>query len=101
MTLCESQREFTFMIGLLIQRAYDTGYELTFGDAFAKDGHIDGSFHYSRLAVDFNLFKDGCYLTETEDHLQLGEFWEKIGGTWGGRFPKPDGNHYSLGEVRK
>ena len=94
LTLGEKQREFTFMIGLLIQRAYDTGYELTFGDAYAQDGHIDGSLHYSRLAVDFNLFKDGVYLTETEDHRELGEFWESIGGSWGGRFN--DGNHYSL-----
>jgi len=94
MTLSEKQREFTFMIGLLIQRAYDTGYELTFGDAYAKTGHRTGSLHYDRLAVDFNLFKDGKYLTETADHLPLGEFWEQIGGTWGGRFN--DGNHYSL-----
>jgi hypothetical protein len=100
MTVGEAQREFTFMVGLLIQRAYDTGYELTFGDAFAKDGHIDGSLHYSRLAVDFNLFKDGVYLTETEDHKPLGQFWEQIGGSWGGRFSNPDGNHYSLGETR-
>lgn len=94
LTLGEKQREFTFMIGLLIARAYELGFELTFGDAYAKDGHRDGSLHYSRLAVDFNLFKDGVYLTETSDHLPLGEFWEAIGGSWGGRFN--DGNHYSL-----
>lgn len=94
MTIGEKQREFTFMVGLLIQRAYDTGYELTFGDAFAKDGHSDNSLHYLRLAIDLNLFKDGFYLTETEDHKPLGEFWESIGGSWGGRFN--DGNHYSL-----
>jgi len=93
LSLGMKQREFTFMISLLIQRAYETGYELTFGDAYAKDGHRDGSLHYSRLAVDFNLFKDGVYLTETEDHKPLGEFWESIGGSWGGRFN--DGNHYS------
>jgi hypothetical protein len=28
----------------------------------------------------------------------LGEYWELIGGTWGGRFKNPDGNHYSYGE---
>ena len=94
MTLGEKQREFTYMIGLLIQRAYDLGYELTFGDAYAKDGHSNNSLHYSRLAVDFNLFRDGVYLTGTDDHKELGEFWEQIGGSWGGRFN--DGNHYSL-----
>ena len=47
-----------------------------------------------RLAVDFNLFKDGKFLQSTDDHKELGEFWEALGGTWGGRFD--DGNHYSL-----
>ena len=28
----------------------------------------------------------------TEDHEPLGEWWESIGGVWGGRFN--DGNHY-------
>lgn len=27
--------------------------------------------------------------------LLIGEYWESIGGAWGGRFN--DGNHYSLG----
>lgn len=94
LTLGEKQREFTFMVSLLIQRAYELGYEMTFGDAYATTGHRDGSLHYSRLAVDLNLFRDGVYLTETEDHKELGEFWEAIGGSWGGRFN--DGNHYSL-----
>ena len=95
-TLRQRQSEFARNIGLLIAFAYDQGYELTFGDAYAKTGHIDGSFHYKRLAIDLNLFKDGVYLTTTEDHRPLGEFWESLGGTWGGRFN--DGNHYSWGE---
>ncbi|MBI9090128.1 MAG: M15 family metallopeptidase [Desulfobacterium sp.] len=92
------QSEFARMVGLLIVFATIKGYELTFGDAWAKDGHKDGSFHYKRLAIDLNLFKDGIYLTETDDHQELGEFWESLGGTWGGRFKKKDGNHYSYGE---
>lgn len=90
------QAEFVFMVAKLINFAYDKGYELTFGDAFATTGHIKGSFHYIRLAIDLNLFKNGVYLTQTEDHKELGEYWESIGGTWGGRFG--DGNHYSYGE---
>ena len=92
------------MTSLLISYAYMRGYELSYGDAWAKKGggrlHSDTSFHYDRLAVDFNLFKDGIYLIETSDHKFLGEFWESIGGTWGGRFKNKDGNHYSLGEAR-
>jgi len=94
LTLRQKQSKFVQMIWLLMLYAYEQGYELTFGDAYAKDGHSENSLHYDRLAVDFNLFKDGVYLKETEDHKPLGEFWEKIGGSWGGRFQ--DGNHYSL-----
>ena len=97
MSLRKKQSEFAKAVGLLILYAYHQGYELTFGDAWAARGHIEGSFHYKRLAIDLNLFKDGVYLRETEDHRLLGEFWESIGGSWGGRFR--DGNHYSWGET--
>lgn len=98
MSLGNEQRKFSLMIGRLIVWAYAQGYEITFGDAWAKTGHIDGSFHYKRLAFDLNLFKDGVYLKTTEDHRFLGEKWKSMGGSWGGDFKKPDGNHYSLGE---
>lgn len=104
MTLGEKQRLFTKMVGALIKWANDHGYELTFGEAwrtpemaklYAQQGKgIANSLHVDRLAVDFNLFKDGKYLDKTEDHRPLGEYWESIGGSWGGRFK--DGNHYSL-----
>ena len=87
------------MVALLIFYAYEIGYEVTFGDAWAQheDGHhIQGSFHYKRLAIDLNLFKDGVYLSSTESHRPLGEFWKSIGGSWGGDWN--DGNHYSYGE---
>lgn len=104
-TLGQKQRRFTKMVAKLIFFAYANGYELTFGDAY-RDPRLHGdmgvkkgyghskSNHKIRLAVDFNLFKDGKYLTSSEDHKHLGEYWEGIGGTWGGRFN--DGNHYSL-----
>lgn len=104
-TLGQKQRRFVRMIGLLIEYAYQNGYELTFGDAF-RDPRLHGemgtkggygaasSNHKVRLAIDFNLFKDGKFLEGTDDHKWLGEYWESMGGTWGGRFK--DGNHYSL-----
>lgn len=98
MSLREKQSKFVDMVALLIIFAGSNGYKLTFGDAFASSGHKKGSFHYKRLAIDLNLFLNGNYLTSTSDHLPLGEFWEAIGGTWGGRFKNPDGNHYSFGE---
>lgn len=105
MTLGQKQRKFTRMIADLICFAYSQGYELTFGDAYRDPrvhGHVGqkksyssaNSLHKERLAVDFNLFNNDQYLTSTEDHRPLGEYWESIGGAWGGRFN--DGNHYSI-----
>ena len=99
MTLRQKQSKFVSMVALLIQFAYEKGYELTFGDAWAREGHKEKSNHYIRLAVDLNLFRDGRYLKETEDHRELGEFWEKMSlkdleCVWGGRWG--DGNHYSI-----
>lgn len=96
-TLGQKQRRFTRMIGMLIEFAYAQGFELSFGDCYRSDSCSHGhprSLHRKRLAVDFNLFRNGVYLRSTESHRLLGEYWESIGGTWGGRFG--DGNHYSL-----
>ena len=105
MTLGQKQRHFTRLVGLLIEFAYQQGFELTVGDAY-RDPRLHGevgvkkgyghskSAHKQRLAIDLNLFKDGKYLDSTEAHKPLGEYWESLGGTWGGRFA--DGNHYSL-----
>jgi hypothetical protein len=97
MSLGADQRRFTLMLAQLITYAYDKGYELSVGDAFRDTrvpyGHPD-SCHRKRLAMDLNLFKEGKFMTETKDHLPLGEYWESIGGSWGGRFN--DGNHYSI-----
>ncbi len=52
--------------------------------------------HGRRLAIDLNLFKNGIYLTKTEDWKELGEYWETLHSLcrWGGRFG--DGNHLSM-----
>jgi len=96
MSLNKKQFKFTWMVGQLIDFAYKNGYTLTFGDAYATSGHAYNSNHYIRLAIDLNLFKDGVYLTKTEDHKPLGDFWESIGGRWGGQWK--DGNHYEYHE---
>lgn len=105
MSLRERQSAFAKALALLILYAYQLGFEVTKEEGTATPcpkcghyGHKEGSFHGKKLAEDLNLFKDGKYLDKTEDHRPLGEFWESLGGTWGGRFPDPDGNHYSWGE---
>lgn len=100
MTLSEKQQVFSVCVAKLILFANGAGYKITFGDALAKGGHIAGSYHYKGLAVDLNLFKNGEYLTKTEDHSFLGEYWKSLNPlcTWGGDFKRKDGNHYSFGE---
>lgn len=105
LSLGEKQRLFVSMVGDLIRFAYSIGLELSLGDGYRDPrlfGQVgeekgygrSGSNHKLRLAIDLNLFKDGKYLTKTEDHRPIGEYWESLGGSWGGRFN--DGNHYSI-----
>ncbi len=112
MTTRERQSAFVLKVVKLINFADSMGYALTFGEAwrppemaaiYAKQGKgIKNSLHTDRLAIDFNLFKDGKWLTSTEDHRPLGQFWESLsdaqvtcvwGGSWGN-----DGNHYAVAE---
>ena len=106
MTLGDKQREFTRHFRILLQHIEAAGYEGTLGDAYRSPkafGEMgepgpygrDRSAHKNRLAVDLNLFKDGLYLDQTEDHRPIGEYWEALHpeNVWGGRFQ--DGNHYS------
>ena len=111
LSLRQKQSLFVVMVGKLIAFAGEKGYDLTFGEAYRTPEQaqrnadagigIKDSLHTKRLAVDFQLFKDGVYLTASDDYKPLGEFWESIGGSWGGRFSKPDGNHFSLAHEGK
>jgi len=93
LSLREKQSTFVLMVADLITFATQSGYEFTFGDTWARSGHKKNSNHYIRLAVDFNLFKDGEYRTDFESHEPLHDFWDSLGGA-----PriKHDMNHYSV-----
>lgn len=107
MSVLGTQSEFTRLVPRLIDKAYEMGFEVTFGDAY-RDPRVHGavgvkmgyghprSAHKLRLAIDLNLFKGGTFLPNTEDHRPLGEWWEQQHplARWGGRFS--DGNHYSF-----
>lgn len=107
MTLGDKQRAFTRMTADLIVFAYEQGYELTFGDAY-RDPRVHGqmgekksyssanSNHKERLAIDLNLFVKGEYIINGDHpaYVALGEYWESLGGSWGGRFD--DANHFSI-----
>lgn len=109
MTLRQKQSAFTRLVAHLILHAYRQGYELTLGEAYRspeeaarleKAGKgIKASLHTQRLAIDLNLFKDGRFLTSSEDYRPLGLWWEQQSTEgyeccWGGTFA--DGNHFSI-----
>lgn len=99
MTLRQKQSKFARMFALLILYAEQLGYEVTIGHVMRCQECPVGakrSLHKLKLAGDLNLFRNGVYLRSSKHHEKLGEFWESMGGTWGGRFKKPDGNHYSI-----
>lgn len=106
MKLSEKQRRFTMSVGNFLLWAYSQGYELTFGDAYrdaetqarlfkAGKSKTMNSKHRERLAVDFNLFINGKYITDKELYRPLGEYWESIvpGNRWGGRFSIKEENY--------
>ncbi len=114
MTLGDKQKLFMRLLPRLVDYAHEQGYELSQGDGF-RDPRAFGEFgetmvtadgkkvygrkysvHKLKLAHDFNLYKDGVYLTETSDHRKLGDFWESLHELcrWGGHYN--DGNHYSI-----
>lgn len=97
MKLSTKQQEFTRCIGLLICFATKQGYGLTFGDAYATSGHMANSNHYVRLAVDFNLFIDGEYITSSQHEAWgvLHEYWEGL-SDMAAPMIISDANHFSF-----
>lgn len=111
LTLRQKQSIFVTLVAKLIIEAHTRAYDLTFGEAYRtpeqaalntkKGTGIAKSLHTQRLAIDLNLFKDGAFLSTTEAHRPLGEWWEaqstdEYTCVWGGRFKRADGNHYEL-----
>lgn len=115
--LLEKQQTFCLLVARLIDHAFRNGYKFKFGEAYrspeeaerlAKLGiGIKDSNHCKDLAIDLPAFKDGKYLTMTEDYKELGDYWESLSTPgfqcrWGGHFhdshgkPKPDGNHFEM-----
>lgn len=107
MTLGEKQELFASLLPYLLLKAEDLGFKVRIGDLY-RDSRVHGvygekkgygsqwSMHKLRLAVDLNLMKEGILMTFTEEHKELGMWWESLHPLcrWGGRFN--DGNHYSL-----
>lgn len=108
MTLSEQQRLFSKLLGAFLIWIDAHGYEVVGGDWHRTQAQADAnaaagsgishSLHTISLAVDLMLFKDGIYQTDSAAYEPLGEYWESLHSLccWGGRFQKPDGDHFSM-----
>jgi hypothetical protein len=108
MTLGDKQRRFTELVGRLIQFAYSSGFELTFGEAYRtpeqaalnaqKGVGIAKSLHMQRLAIDLMLFIDDVWQTAPEAYKPLGDYWKSLDPLcrWGGDFKMKDAVHFSM-----
>lgn len=99
--LLEKRIKFTKLLASLLGWFYQAmewkGYSIVIGQDGLK--HMKGSLHFMGLAADLLLYKDGKFLDKTEDYKEMGEKWESLDPEccWGGRFSKPDGDHFSIG----
>lgn len=101
MTLREKQTVFARMLGKLLCKATDVGMPVLILEmyrsletqrAYVARGASKtlNSKHLEGLAVDLvfleDLKDDGKINYSPEKYKPLGEFWESLGGRWGGRF---------------
>jgi hypothetical protein len=108
LSLGRKQRLFCKLLPRLMDYAHDHGYELSLGEAWrtpeqAARNEFAGigtrnSLHVDRLAIDLNLFRGGKWLSDSESHRPLADYWKTLHPLcrWGGDFRNPDGNHYSM-----
>lgn len=112
MTLGEKQRLFSRLLPRLLDRAHELGFEVALGQAersleeqmrlnragLSQIRNPANGAHVRRLAIDLYLYRAGTYLVASEHYAPLGEWWETVHPlcAWGGRFSRPDGNHFSL-----
>jgi hypothetical protein len=110
MKLSEARQLFSYYLAHLVLEMTGGEYRVALAEGMDRrtdkdptTDHMRNSLHEIGLAQDLDLYRrdgDGwAYCTETEDHRQFGETWERWGADngfplrWGGRWG--DGNHYS------
>jgi hypothetical protein len=102
--LLEKQKQFGRMVPGLLEYITACGYDYTLGwlqrsEEDAERYGFRDSLHVLKLAIDVTIFDktdSSKPLTDSQDYAFAGEYWERMGGAWGGRFSKPDGDHFSV-----
>jgi hypothetical protein len=99
MSLVNSQWEFLQDVVKLIDYAKKQGLVLTGGELYRteeqqaiylKTGKSNAKYsqHQKRLAIDFNVFKNGTLTYAVNDVKPLGDYWVSLNNKnrWGGNF---------------
>lgn len=105
--LLQRQWLFARMVGRLLSYAAEQGIRVAGREwwrtsqqalwYFLRGLGIRNSVHCVGLGLDLCVYSaEGEYLTDLESYRLLGEFWESMGGCWGGRFTRCDPGHFSL-----
>lgn len=106
MTLRQKQAKFTLLLTKLIRHAAKLGLEPVLDEVYrppelaaiyAHEGRGSiNSLHCLRLAADINCYRQGRFLTKSDDYAQLGSYWKSLDADcrWGGDFK--DARHFSL-----
>ena len=113
MTLREKQADFVVMVSKLVCFAFVTGIKVFvlewYRDAerqkeLIKSGasqikNASQGKHVRGLAVDICIMEGRTVTWDFNKYVPLGEYWEKIGGVWGGRWKTiRDGVHFEYKE---
>ena len=108
MTLREKQSIFARNAARLIIFAFNSGMEVTLGEAHRTDeqhalnvkngkSNAKRSKHQDRMAIDLNLFVGGFYQSDREPYKPLAKYWKSLhpdnvaGYDWGW-----DANHFEM-----
>ncbi len=76
--LVKRQWRFSKMLFCLFEFIFDEGYEVSFKVTYSK--------HNMRYAAYLIIRLSTGEMLSPEEYRKFGEFWERLGGTWGGRF---------------
>lgn len=107
-TLRQKQSEFLVMVSKLISFCAITGITVFVNEWYrTKERQAElvkqgkswtmNSKHIEGLAVDLIILKGKEVSWNNEDYKPLGEYWEKIGGIWGGSWKVKDSVHFQYG----
>ena len=114
MNLNDKQFIFARNFAKLVSYAFSIGITLTLGETWRppemqkiyyetdRAKTKTSKFHGRKLAGDIWIILKGKFKEDFKTYLPLGLFWEKLGGTWGGRWKKPfDPFHFQYGDDMK